>query len=180
MITNTFTTQGRITRTLGKRFFSQDLHYTSNDYLKHNGRQPVDYDYDTIYAANYKPLQSASYDGNRGSSGASSTEAANSSNPSYRRFSKSYQTARKHGLRHISNESDNWFHFDIDGKAPSTSLHVLAATQQQQKNWLARKQIHGEPLWKYSYRPPQNNRNPFPRSLDPWWLRVTPSCESGF
>jgi hypothetical protein len=157
--------------------YTKDIRFTSNDYLKHYGRQNVDFDYTTLYSTNYRsPLLSRDMAEDVTASSPSSTSAPA---VSYRRFAKSYQPMAKLGQSHVGAESESWFEFSNDDQ-PSTSLHVLAAAQH--KSWLARKQPLGAPRWKYSYRPPQpapGLKSPFDRALDPWWLRVAPTCESG-
>lgn len=148
--------------------FSQDLRHTGTEFLKHRGRQNVDFDYDTMYVTNYK-APSASRD------------AVSAPATSYRRFGKTYARNQPIEKSHISNESDVWHEFDAEGRAPPTSLHVLAAAQH--KNWLlGKRQPTGMPLWKHSYhpvKPATGFSSPYDRAQDPWWLRVGATCESG-
>lgn len=102
--------QGRDTRYLGRRLRSPKSrsHHTDNTFLKHYGRLPIDFSYNTV--------QSDSYQGD------SITDP-----PEMRRFPKICQEPQEGRIKLDTTTSD-WFKCpDIPHKTP---LHVLAVSQE--------------------------------------------------
>jgi len=101
---------GSSTRTLGKRLTAppERQHHTDKDYIKHNSRHPINFDYNTIYGLEYEGNQSTK-------------------RPSHRRFPKIHKEGSD-GLAKLNTTTTDWFKEpDVPHKTP---LHVLAVSQE--------------------------------------------------
>ena len=102
--------QGQDSRTLGKRLTAPPdrQHYTEKQYLKHNGRLPVDFEDKTVYRSDY-------------------LGQATSAPPTMRRFPRIHKEGVP-GMAKLDTTTTDWFREpDVPHRTP---LHVLAVSQE--------------------------------------------------